>query len=511
MQGYVPQAEYDALLARYQSLAFRLQQLERMLFGAKSERFISEQPPQQLSLFAPAEEVVTEEEEAKEVAVKAHTRPSGPKRHPKRVALPDHLERRETILEPEVDTAGMDKIGEEVTEILEYEPAKLIVHRIIRPKYTPKEGKNSPEGCKVYIAPLPRRFIERCIAGATLLAIILIEKFIDHLPLYRQQQRYLRLGIELSRSTLCGWVAQSATGLEILYDKLVSLVLQSQYVQADETTIRVQENTRPNNKGPTKNAKKGKTHRGYYWGFHAVTKGLLFFRYDKSREQDVPYSVLKGFEGKLQIDGYIGYEGLDQLCAVTLINCWAHARRKFEEALGNDKRRASYVLERLQGLYAIERQAREQELDFNARRKLRLQKAKPILTELFDWLEKQIDGTLPQSPIGVAVRYTLKRKKELMHYLEDGELEIDNNLIENAMRPIALGRKNYLFCGSHDAAQRAAIFYSLFACCRLHGVDPYQWLVDVMRRLPDHPVNRVEELLPHLWKPMNTEPATGQK
>ena len=511
MQGYVPQAEYDALLASYHSLAFRLQQLERMLFGAKSERFISEQPPQQLSLFAPAPEAAVEEQEVKEVAIEAHTRQSGSKKRPKRLTLPEHLERRQTVLEPEVDTTDMDKIGEEVTEILEYEPAKLIVHRIIRPKYVAKQGKNDPQGCTIYIAPLPRRFIERCIAGVSLLAIILIEKFIDHLPLYRQQQRYYRLGIELSRSTLCGWVAQAAIELEILYDKLVSLVLQSQYIQADETTIRVQEKKQPKNKGSTEKTKKGKTHQGYYWGFHDVTSRLLFFRYDKSREQTVPYSVLRDFAGKLQVDGYTAYEGLDQLCAVILVNCWAHARRKFDEALGNDKRRASYVLERLQGLYAIERQAREQQLDFSARRELRQQKAKPILVELFDWLEKQIDGTLPQSPIGVAVRYTLKRKKELMRYLEDGELEIDNNLMENAMRPIALGRKNYLFCGSHDAAQRAAIFYSLFACCRLHEVDPYKWLVDVMRRLPNHPVNRVEELLPHLWKPMNAEPATDQK
>ena len=502
MQGYVPQAQYDALLARYENLAFRLQQLERMLFGVRSERFVAEEPAQQLSLFtAQAPQVAP----VKEVQVAAHSRPTHPKSQPKRLALPPHLERRQTVLEPELDTTNMVRIGEEVTEILEYEAAKLWVNRIIRPKYAPKEGKNHPDGCTIHIAPLPVRPIDRCLAGITLLAIICIEKYIDHLPLYRQQLRYLRLGMSLPRATLCGWVAQTATALEILYDKLVSLVLESHYIQADETTIRVQADKKPKNKGstissPTSKPRRGKTHQGYYWAFHDVSRRLVFFRYDKSREQQVPYGLLKDFCGILQSDAYTGYDGLDKAYPIRQVYCWAHARRHFEKALGNDKERATYVLKQLQVLYAVERQATEQQLDVTHRQLLRQQKALPIVTELFDWMDQHIDWVLPQSPIGKALSYALRRKKQLMYYLQDGQVEIDNNLIENAIRPIALGRKNYLFCGSHAAAQRAAIFYSLFACCRQHQVDPYSWLVDVLTRLPTHPVNRVEELLPHLWK-----------
>lgn len=500
MQGYVPQAEYDALLARYESLAFRFKQLERMLFGARSERFVAEAVPEQLSLFA---DLVVESAEADQITIAAHTRPSRPKRQPKRLALPDHLERQVVILEPDVDITHMEKIGEEVTETLEYQPAKLFVQRLVRPKYVAKTLKNDPQGCRVHIAALPLRCFDRSLAGITLLAIICIEKYMDHLPLYRQRLRYLRLGMNLPRSTLCGWVAQTAEVLQVLYDKLRSLVLQSQYLQVDETGIRVQQDTKPKTKGSM--GGKRKTHQGYYWGFQDVTHRLLFFRYDKSREQTVPYEVLQDFSGKLQTDGYKAYEGLDVRYGIQLINCWAHARRKFEEALGNDRRRAAHVLKRLQILYGIERQARTTSLNVQQRRDLRQQEAKPVVDQLFEWLEEQVDQVLPQSPIGKAVNYTLKRKKQLMYYLEDGEVEIDNNLIENAIRPIALGRKNYLFCGSHAAAQRAAIFYSLFACCRQHEIDPYHWLVDVLARLPAHPINRIEELLPHVWKASNKE------
>lgn len=347
MQGYVTQAEYDELKAKYESQKFRLEQLERMLFGAKSERFMPEQLAGQLSLFgSPLAE--QEGQTTKEVIVEGHTRQGWAKGQAKRLALPEHLERRQTILEPDVDTSGMEKIGEEVSEILEYEPAKLVVHRIIRPKYVLKEGKNAPEGCKVHIAALPMRPIERCMAAATLLAIICIEKYIDHLPLYRQRMRYRRLGMDFPSSTICGWVAQVAALLEILYDKLVDLVLQSQYLQIDETTMRVLQRRRPKNRGSTLNPKKGKTHLGYYWAFYDVNNGLLFFRYHKTREQTVPYSALKDFQGAVQVDGYSAYEGLDLIYQIVLVNCWAHARRKFDQALDNDKSRAAHVLVQLQ-------------------------------------------------------------------------------------------------------------------------------------------------------------------
>ncbi len=516
MQGYVPQAQYDELKARHDELktqhdelkashdklAFRLEDVLRMLFGAKRERFIPEVPPNQMSLFAKAEQEVLEADQPiKEVEVPAHTRQAKPKNTPKRLGLPLHLERQEVILQPQVDTTNMVQIGEEVTETLDYRPAKLVVIRTIRPKFVLSEHKNTAEGCTVHIASVPERPINKCIAEAALLAIILIEKFIDHLPLYRQQRRFIRLGMNIPRSTLCGWVAQSGQLLEVLYNKVVQLVLQSQYIQADETTIKVLEDKKPKDKKQANN-KKGKTHQGYYWAFYSVSSKLLFFRYDKSRAQTVPYSELQNFSGTLQADGYSAYEGMDKLFDIILANCWAHARRKFEKALSNDKQRASHALLVIQKLYAIERQARKEGLNFKQRQTLRQQKALPILTSFFQWMDQQYDQVLPQSPIGKALAYSMRRKKPLMQYLSDGEIEIDNNLVENAMRPIALGRKNYLFAGSHQAAQRAAIFYSLFACCKNHGIDPYVWLVDVLKRLPTHPINRVEQLLPHLWKPL---------
>lgn len=503
MQGYVPQAEYDALKVYCEKLEFQIAEFKRMIFGAKSERFVPEQESTQLSLFSAPLTEAEEQGPVKETKVESHTRISQSKAKPKRQVLPDWLERRVEVLEPDVDTSNLVKIGEEITERLEYQAAKLVVHQIIRPKYAPGPDKNSAEACTIHIAALPTHPILRCMAAVSLLAIIAIEKYLDHLPLYRQQGRYGRLGMDISRSTLCGWVAQTADVLAILYDKLVELVLLSRYIQGDETTIRVLEGKSKNQDGCSGKKKKNKTHQGYYWVFHDVTNKLLFFRYHHSREQGIPYKILQFFTGILQVDGYSAYQGMDKLFGLTLIHCWAHARRKFEKALGNDRQRAAYVLEKLQPVYALEERARKEQLSFEQRGRLRREKALPVIKALFEWLEEQINYVLPSSPIGEAIAYTLKRKKELMHYLEDGELEIDNNLVENAIRPVALGRKNYLFAGSHDAAQRAAIFYSLFACCRQHQVDPYQWLVDVLNRLPDHPVNRIEELLPHLWQPLN--------
>lgn len=186
--------------------------------------------------------------------------------------------------------------------------------------------------------------------------------------------------------------------------------------------------------------------------------------------------------------------------AITHYHCLGHSRREFEKALGNDAQRASHALEQFQQLYAIERQAREQGLDADAIYALRQKEARPVLEQLFGWMEEESPGLPPSTPIAKAMGYMLKRKERMMHYLSDGRLLIDTNSTENLIRPIAVGRRNYLFAGSHEGAQRAAIFYSLFACCKLNEVDPVEWLADVMLRLPDHPVNRIEELLPHLWK-----------
>ena len=319
------------------------------------------------------------------------------------------------------------------------------------------------------------------------------------------------MGITIARSTMCGWMAQSASKLEtLLYNKLVEKVLSAAYLQVDETRIEVQI------KGPSKKArakpKKRKTHRGYYWGYHDVQNKLLFFEYHPSREADNPMKRLKRFTGTVQTDAYTIYDQIrNAYQGLTHYHCLNHARREFEKALNNDRQRADHALREFQILYAIEREAREENLNTQSIQKLREQKSKPVLERLFEWMETEAPKLLPQSPIGKAMGYMLSRKKRMSHYLTDGNLLIDTNPIENAIRPIAIGRKNYFFAGSHEAAQRGAIFYSLLACCKMNQVDPIEWLNDIMQRLPHHPDNQIEQLLPHLWVKQKMETSTAQQ
>lgn len=487
--------EFTVLQSNFEQMQFQLEQLKRMVFGAKSERFISDQSPEQLNLFGEQPIEATSEK----VKVEAHEKRVGKQvKKPKRLPLPQHLARKEEVIEPEVDLTEMVKIGEERTETLVYTPAELHVKVIVRPKYAPKTNPQIVK-TKIHIAPMPSRFIEKCVADETLLAAISVDKFVDHLPLYRIIGRFDRLEVPIPRSTMSGWIAQSAHRLVPLYNKLCELVLSSTYLQVDETRIEVQINAPPIRKKGKR--KKGKTHRGYYWGYLAVHQKLLFFEYDKLRKADNPAKNLKDFKGTLQTDCYDVYDQIRQAYPnLTHYHCLNHARREFEKALGNDEKLATHALEQFQILYTIERKAKENNWSAEQIRQVRQQKAKPVLEKLYDWMEEQLPKTLPKSPIGKAMGYMLKRKERMMHYLTDGQLAIDTNPIENAIRPIAVGRKNYLFAGSHDAAQRAAIFYSLFACCKMNEVEPLEWMTDVMQRLPEHPINRIEELLPHIWK-----------
>lgn len=511
MEGYIEIEKYELLDAQYRALAervealnFQLDQFKRMLFGAKSERFIADVYPEQLSLFAPpAEEKVVEDEK---VIVPAHERkPVKVKKHPVRLVLPPHLKREETILEPEgLDLSQMVRIGEERTETLMYTPAELIVKVIVRPKYAPK----SPEAHHlvdesagaIQIAALPSRFIDKCVADESLVGVILTDKYLDHLPLYRIAARFERLGMIIPPSTLCGWVSQSAARIEVMYNKIKDLVLKAAYLQVDETRMEVlpEKGKRP---PPGKAGKKRKTHRGYLWGYHAVLDKLVFFDYSPTRQADNPIANLKHFNGKLQTDCYSIYDQIAQVYPdLEHLHCLGHSRREFEKALGNDAKRAGYALEQFQKLYAVERKAVELGLDAQATQQMRDQQARPVLDSLFVWMEQASPSLPPSSPIAHAMNYMLKRKDAMTHYLSDGRLMIDNNPMENLIRPIAVGRRNYLFAGSHQGAQHGAIFYTLFACCKLNGVDPTRWLKDVMNRLPNHPVNRIEELLPHRWK-----------
>ena len=461
-------------------VSHELAQLKRLLFGVKSERFEPVLPDQMALFEAPR----AEPERGGTITATATERTrSRPRRPPVRQVLPSHLRREVIVIEPEVDTTGLRRIGCEVTETLDYRPAKLVVVRRERPKYVDP----ADESRGVILGELPARPIDKAIAEAGLLAQTLIEKYLDHLPLYRQMQRLARQGITIASSTMGGWVAQTADLLVPLYEAMAREARAGAYIQADETGIPVQDGRL-----------KGETHSGYYWVYHAPETGLVVVDYQESRSRAGPLAWLEGYAGALQTDGYAAYDGFARRKEITHYGCWAHARRHVFEAKDSSPEEAEHALTEIQRLYAIERELRESDASAVERRRVRQEKAVPILRAFKTYLEA--NRGLPKSPWGKAVNYALLRWKKLTAYTEDGRIEIDNNLCENAIRPIALGRRNYLFAGSHDAARRGAIIYSLLGTCKKHGVEPFDWLTDVLTRIPTHPHSRVEELLPHRWK-----------
>ena len=484
-----------------QWLKHRVVQLRRMLFGSKSERFEGDKTQMKIG-FA---DYASQQEKQDEAPVKekiTYERTKA-KKHKGRNRIPDDLPVREHVIEPEEDVSGMKKIGEDRTEILEYVPEKFFKLVIIRPKYARLEADQdlslNSEIKNVAIAELPSRPIEKCLAGNRLLAAILVNKYIDHLPLYRQQQIFKRSDIKIAPSTIDSWVAQLGGLLKILYQKLVEEVKSQTYLQADETTTKVLDKT----KKPPAGRAGNKTHLGYYWVYHSPLAKLAVFDYQKGRGKDAPRGFLQGYQGTLQTDGYNVYKQYYANDNVTHLACWAHARRKFEKALDNDKIRAEHVISEIQKLYAIEREA--QELSPDERKELRLKKALPIINDLGKWLHAQRQQVLPKSPIGRAIEYVTPLWGSLQNYLHDGNLNIDNNLIENSIRPVALGRKNYLFAGSHEGAKRSAMFYSFFSCCKLNKLNPQKWMEYVLENIADYPANRVHELLPNNIDPVKIE------
>jgi len=466
-------------------LKTELDKIKRMLFGSKSERFVPEVNPQQAILPFEEEIKLIEEPVQQETIIYTRDKKKNSEHVPTgRMPLPKHLERVPIIIEPQEDVTGLKKIGEEITEELEYKPGQFYVNQYIRPKYV------KPEGDGILIGSLPSRPIDKGIPGPGLLAQIIIDKFVDHLPLYRQTQRFERDGVRLAPSNLTEWIRATCNLMNPLYNILREQVLTASYLQADETPIRVLDRD-----------KKGSTHRGYYWVYHSPLKRLVFFDYKEGRGREGPKELLENFIGFLQTDGYSVYNIFDT-DTITLFNCMAHARRKFDEAKNNDQVRAEYVLKQMRELYAIEHKAKELAMDFEQRKELRQKESIPVLNELYSWFKDNITQVLPQSAIGTAIAYSLSRWDKLKIYTQNGKLEIDNNLVENSIRPVALGRKNYLFAGSHEGARRAAMIYSLMGSCKKNNIDPLTWLRDVIARLPDHKANQLHLLLPNNWAPL---------
>jgi transposase len=475
---------YDELVLQNRELRAKnlfleqeLAQLKRMIFGSKSERHIGSDPGQ-LSLGLDTEIIGQPEKETEQITY-TREKPDNKKGSAIRLALPEHLHREEHIIEPEEDVTAARKIGEVVTEVLEYTPGKFYVEKYIRPKYVfPKEER-------IVIGELPSFPIPRGNAGPGLLAHLLISKFVDHLPFYRQVQQFKRQDIDIAESTISGWFTASCRLLEPLYERLAARARGSSYLMADETPIPVQTKDKP-----------GSTHKGYHWVYYAPLEKLVCFDYRKGRGRDGPEKFLESFRGMLQTDGYNAYDIYEKKDGIILHGCMAHARRKFENAKDNDPVRAEYVLDRMRKLYMTEREARENNLSFEQRKELRLEQSLPVLQELETWMKKQLPEVLPKSSIGQAIAYTLGLWNRLTRYIDNGQVEIDNNLIENSIRPVALGRKNYMFAGSHEAAHQAAMMYSFLGTCKINNVEPLGWLKDVLQRIQDHSIQKLDELLP---------------
>ena len=452
-------------------------QVHKLINGFRSERFLHDIDVAQLPLFATGGDAVVAEEAPQETITYTRDR----KKHRGRNALPEHLPVREVTIEPEGDTTGLKKIGEEITETLEYTPAGLVKKRTVRPKYAKKDGQG------VLIAALPARPLDKSIAEACLLVHVLVSKYVDHLPFYRQIQMFKRdFGWEPSWSTMSDRMAGCCRLLEPLYDILKQKILDSGYIQADESPIKVLD---PD--------KKGSTHQGYQWVYHDPVGRPVLFNYRKGRGQHGPKELLAPYSGYLQCDGYTVYDKIGTAPNITLAGCPVHARRKFHDALDNDKARAEKALAIFREIYREERQVKGQsDGDVEKTRTLRIERIRPLLQQIRDWIKEEQYNVLPKSAIGKAMAYFLNQYPKFENIFLDGRIELDNNLMENSIRPMAVGRKNYLFCGSHKAAQDAAMLYSFFGSCKMQNINPREWLTRTLEKLPDHNIQKLEQLLP---------------
>jgi transposase len=403
--------------------------------------------------------------------------------HPGRNPLPQHLRRVEITLIPAEDVAGLKPVGEEITEILEYQQGELYVKKYIRPEYI----KPTEDGiqAKRVIATLPNMPIAKSYVGASLLAHLMASKYVDHLPIYRQLQMFSRQKITIEDNTVNNWFKQGCNLIVPLFEAHEREVLQTKYLAVDETPIKVLDKT-----------KKGTTHQGYFWVYYNTLSRQVLFKYQTGRAAGWPKETLKNYKGYLQTDGYAAYNLFDEVEDIIPLNCWAHARRKFIDAQNFDNVKASEVLTQIQLLYAAEKHCAENNYSADEVKSYRQDHAVPILNSLHQILQTQLTNCLPKSPLGIALQYTLSRWDRLNVYTQDGNLRIDNNLVENSIRPVAIGRKNYLFAGNHEAAQRSAMLYSLFATCKLHNVNPIEWLTYVFDNINDHKINAIEQLLP---------------
>jgi transposase len=479
LQGALDASQKENTLLRQ-----KIDLLVRRVFGASSERIDPAQLELLLQLPGPPPAVPAPAPVASELSIPRSRRQHIPR-------LPEHLPVVEEILEPEPVKSQPEAwrcIGQEISEQLDYEPARFLRRRVVRRKYVHRtDADRAP-----VIADLPPRLQERNLAGPGLLAHILVSKYCDHLPLYRQEEIFLRRHqVALPRQTLCRWVGLAADWLRPIYEQIRTGVLGGGYVQIDETPIRY---LAPGN---------GQTKQGYLWTTHRPG-GDVVYRWETTRAARCLENVVPiDFTGTIQCDGYAGYGAYAhrRAGAITLAGCWAHVRRKFFDALQETPRTTGWLLRQIQNLYRIEAGLRKHRSGPRLREATRVHQSRPVIERLKKALLvlKASHRHLPQSLLGQAIDYTLGQWATLEIFLGDGRLEIDNNLVENAIRPTAIGKKNWLFIGAAEAGERSAIIYTVIESCRRRQIDPWSYLRDVFTRLPHMTNRQIDQVTPEAW------------
>jgi transposase len=473
----------DTAQRRIEQLEHAMDVLLRQKYGPRSERL----DPNQLRLFTEDSDDSAASQESDVVP----ENPAKPKRTWKRrgrQTLPAHLPRLPVVIELSEHERACPGCGglrahfdDEISEQLDYVPASLFVRQFIRRKYACRSCQEH-----VVIPAKSPQPIDKGMAGPGLLAHVITNKFAYHLPLYRQEQILAHHGVTISRSTLCGWLAQSAELFAPLYNLMITRVRGSRVIWTDDTTVPVWDPTLP------------KTRSGRFWVYLGdVLNPYCVYDFTPRRSRDGPERFLEGFAGYLQADAFAGY---DRLCAgpnVIRVACWAHVRRKFYDARHTAPLPAHQALARIGQLYEIERACAE--IPAEERCVIRQRDAVPLLKALGEWLDDQSRKVLPKSPVGQAMAYARNQWDDLQTYTRDGELSIDNNVSERSVRAQAIGRKNYLFVGSDRGGRTAATLYSLVGSCKCHQIDPFAYLEDVLERLPTHPADRLRDLLPDAW------------
>lgn len=483
---------YESMKMNYEeqilNLKHQLSLLQKLIYGKKSERFIPDQSNQpNLFSILNQEEPVKEEEVIQQTKQVSYEKKVSNHKGRQLLANCGHLQVDEKILDVE-DNEGLKKIGEEISEKLAYKPGRLYRKRIIRPKYVNASGE-------ILIAELPETAISRCEADNSLLAQVVTSKFVDHTPEYRQQQMFKREGVVIASSTMNNWTHQVAGLMKLVALQIRKEILSSSYVQIDESTIKVLFE------------KKGTTHRGYMWVVVDPATKQVYFEYQKGRGREGPKLMLQNYKGKVQSDGYGVYDHLDAVFEeIDFHCCWAHSRRKFIESEVNDRNRSQQFLEFIQELYRIEAECRAASMSYDERLIVRQTKSIPILDVMKEWLDREAIKVTPRLPIAQAISYTITRWDKLVKYASTGNVEIDNNSVENAIRPLAIGRKNYLFAGGHDAAIDIGYIYTVFNTCKALEVNQYEYLVWYLDNIPSMKICDVADYTPSAYKKIIESP-----